>query len=169
MSANDIHYTAMQMKKHDVFLSLGTNLGNKEKNLTTAIELLEKTVGNIICQSSFLFTEPWGFESDNAFLNAALHIGTTLTPTQLLDTTQEIEKTMGRTSKSAGGQYEDRLIDIDILLYDRQRIDTERLTVPHPLMLQRQFVTEPLSQILPDYAEVVASILQQANNTASTR
>ena len=162
MPANDKHYPEMQIEKHEVFLSLGTNLGEKEKNLTTAIEFLEKTVGNIICQSSFLFTEPWGFESGNTFINAAVHIRTSLTPMQLLDATQQIERKMGRTSKSLDNRYEDRLIDIDILLYDRQYIATERLSVPHPLMLKRQFVTEPLSQILPDYAEMVNSILQQS-------
>ena len=154
---------------HLVYLSLGTNLGNREENMRRALRQLSLCVGPLERVSSFIETEPWGFQSSHRFLNACCSLRTGLSPMALLEATQRIERELGRKEKSINGGYHDRLIDIDILLYDRQRIDTGRLTVPHPLMLQRQFVTEPLSQILPDYAEVVASILHQANNTASTR
>ena len=133
-----------------VFLGLGTNLGNKIENLTRAIEALSLALGTCKAQSSFLETEPWGFESDNGFLNCVAAFDTELTPTELLDTTERIERELGRTVKSTGGNYHDRLIDIDILLYGNTVIESERLTIPHPLMHQRDFVLAPLAEIAPD-------------------
>ena len=134
---------------HTVYLGLGTNLGNKEGNLHKAIELLEECAGKVLRVSSFLATEPWGFKSDNGFLNAAVCIETVLDPFELLDVTQYIERIMGRKEKSVGGAYHDRIIDIDILLYDSLAISSDTLTVPHPLMKERKFVMEPLREILP--------------------
>lgn len=132
---------------HLTYLSLGTNLGDKEANLHAAIRMIGERVGNVIRQSSFLATEPWGFESKNGFLNAAVCVETSLTPTQLLATTQEIERDMGRTEKSHNAVYHDRIIDIDILLYDDISITTPTLTIPHPLMEKRDFVMIPLREI----------------------
>ena len=137
------------MKKR-IYLGLGTNLGDRQENLTRAIEALSLALGTCKAQSSFLETEPWGFESDNGFLNCVVAFDTELTPTELLDTTERIERELGRTVKSTGGNYHDRLIDIDILLYGNTVIESERLTIPHPLMHLRDFVLMPLTEIAPD-------------------
>ena len=134
---------------HLVYLSLGTNLGNKEENLRTAMTLIEEQVGTITSQSALYASAPWGFDSENTFLNNAIAVETSLTPEELLSTTQRIEHTLGRTHKSVDGQYSDRLIDIDILLYDDVVMHTPSLTLPHPLMHRRLFVLEPLSEIAP--------------------
>ena len=134
---------------HLVYLSLGTNLGNKEENLRTAMTLIEEQVGTITSQSALYASAPWGFNSENTFLNNAISVETSLTPEELLSTTQRIEHTLGRTHKSVDGQYSDRLIDIDILLYDDVVMHTPSLTLPHPLMHRRLFVLEPLSEIAP--------------------
>lgn len=130
------------------YIGLGTNIGNKRRNLITAAALLAERAGDVLSISSFYETEPWGFESDNTFLNAALLLETELEPLQLLFLTQEIEKEMGRTQKSDGA-YHDRIIDLDILLYDLCVINDAALVVPHPLMHKRQFVMEPLAEIAP--------------------
>jgi len=134
---------------HLVYLSLGTNMGNKEENLRTAMTLIEEQVGTITSQSALYASAPWGFNSENTFLNNAIAVETSLTPEELLSTTQRIEHTLGRTHKSVDGQYSDRLIDIDILLYDDVVMHTPSLTLPHPLMHRRLFVLEPLSEIAP--------------------
>ena len=132
------------------YLGLGTNIGNKKENLTRAIEALSLALGPCTAQSSFIETAPWGFESENSFLNCAVAFETMLQPVELLDTTERIERGLGRTAKSTGGAYHDRVIDIDILLYGNAVIDTPRLTIPHPLMHLRDFVLEPLEQIAPE-------------------
>ena len=130
-----------------VYLGLGTNLGNKEANLRTAIHKLQKRIGKQVSLSSFYETAPWGFESDHSFLNAAIGLETSLSPIEILHITQEIEKELGRTKKSVNGSYSDRLIDIDILLYDTLVLQTPELTIPHPLMTERDFVMNPLIEI----------------------
>ena len=133
-----------------VYLGLGTNIGNRNENLTRAIEALSLALGPCTAQSSFIETAPWGFDSDNSFLNCAVAFETELLPKELLDTTERIERELGRTMKSNGGIYHDRVIDIDILLYDSIIVETPRLTIPHPLMHKRDFVLEPLEQIAAD-------------------
>lgn len=130
------------------FLSLGSNLGDKKSNLQKAINMLGERAGEVLAVSSFIETEPWGFVSDNAFLNACVKIDTALTPQELLAVTQEIEKALGRTHKSDGGKYCDRPIDIDILLYGDIVVDDENLKIPHPHMYERDFVTVPLKEIM---------------------
>ena len=132
---------------HRVFLSLGSNLGDKEANIRKAISLIGERVGLVLRQSSLISTEPWGFESDNRFVNAAVLCETMLSPREVLLATQQIERELGRTHKSVGGHYADRLIDIDILLYDDLRVDEPDLQIPHPLMLKRDFVMIPLREI----------------------
>lgn len=133
-----------------VYLGLGTNLGDKEKNLRDAIANIEERVGNIHSLSAFYATEPWGFESDNGFLNAAICVESTLSPDELLTLTQQIEREIGRTAKSVNHTYADRLIDIDLLMYNDLILNTPTLTLPHPLMHQRRFVMEPLAEIAPN-------------------
>ena len=111
--------------------------------------MLSLALGTYTSLSSFIETEPWGFESQNSFLNCVVAFRTTLPPMELLETTEKIERELGRTAKSNGGVYHDRIIDIDILLYGNETINTERLTVPHPLMHERNFVLTPLCEIAP--------------------
>ena len=133
---------------HTVYFSLGSNLGDKKQNLSTAIKLMEEQIGVLLRQSAFLETEPWGFQSDNSFVNAAICMETSLEPLEVLAETQKIERAMGRTHKSVNRDYHDRIIDIDILLYDDLNISTPQLTIPHPLMEERDFVMIPLREIL---------------------
>ena len=133
-----------------LYLSLGTNLGDRQKNLTCALELIGREVGTVVSASDPIETEPWGFESPNSFLNIAIKVDTTLQPTEVLHATQEIERKLGRTRKTTDGEYHDRLIDIDILLYDDLVMNTPELTIPHPLMYEREFVMKPLLQIAPE-------------------
>lgn len=133
---------------HKVYFSLGSNLGDKEGNIREAINRIGELIGEVDRQSTLLITEPWGFESDNSFVNAAVRCITTLSPFEILHLTQDIERAMGRTVKSSDGQYHDRIIDIDILMYDDIHITTPELTLPHPLIKERDFVMIPLSEIL---------------------
>lgn len=133
---------------HKVYFSLGSNLGDKEGNIREAIRRIGELIGEVDRQSTLLATEPWGFESDNTFVNAAIRCTTSLSPFEILNITQDIERAMGRTHKSVDGQYHDRIIDIDILIYDDLHITTPQLTLPHPLMKERDFVMIPLKEIL---------------------
>ena len=134
------------------YLGLGTNLGDKEANLHTAIREIGERVGRVTRVSSFLTTEPWGFVSENRFLNAVVEVESESSPMEVLLCTQAIEHRMGRTRKSTDGAYADRLIDIDILLCftpegESVSIDTPELRLPHPQISRRPFVTEPLKQL----------------------
>ena len=145
-----------------VYLSLGSNLGNRQQLMGRAIEKIKEQIGTVVRQSALFETEPWGFSSPNKFLNAAVCVETNLTPRQLLQATQSIERQLGRKHKTPASshprtlspsspctpQYSDRPIDIDILLYDNLRVDEPDLQIPHPLMHQRDFVMKPLRQIL---------------------
>lgn len=135
---------------HTVYLGLGTNLGDKEANLRMAVEEIAERIGEVTSQSAFYASEPWGFQSEHSFLNVVCRICTNCSPEEILSITQDIERSLGRLKKSVGGIYSDRLIDIDILLYDNLHIDTPELTIPHPLMWQRDFVMIPLREIAPD-------------------
>ena len=132
------------------YIGLGSNLGDKEANISTAVRLLRDKAGKVVSLSSLFKTAPWGFDSQNDFVNAALCLETDFSPLHLLDVTKAIEIQMGRTSKSSGGEYHDRIIDIDILMIEGIAMDTPELTLPHPLMHKRAFVLEPMMEIAPD-------------------
>ena len=147
-----MHCLFSMIDKHKVFLGLGSNLGDREENIRKAISLIGERVGLVIRQSSLIETEPWGFESDNKFLNAVILCETTLTPRQVLRATQKIERELGKLRKHSTRRtplsiYHDRPIDIDILLYDDLTIDEPDLKIPHPLMHERDFVMIPLKEI----------------------
>lgn len=129
---------------------MGTNLGDKRKNIAEAIKNIGELVGDVVRQSALYETEPWGFRSDNRFVNAAVCVDTQLSPRRLLEVTQRIEREMGRTLKSDGGEYHDRIIDIDILLYGDLHINEPDLKIPHPLMHERDFVMTPLNEIMEE-------------------
>lgn len=135
-------------KPHTVYLSLGSNLGDRHATMRRAIALIGERVGAVDRQSSFIETEPWGFQSSNRFLNMCVRVLTQLSPRELLDETKQIERQLGRTRKSVDGQYHDRPIDIDILMYDDLHIDQPDLVLPHPHMHERDFVMIPLREIL---------------------
>ena len=122
-------------------------MGDRERNLRKAIRLITDRVGQVTRQSSFIETEPWGYESSNRYMNAAVRCETTKTPREVLLLTQQIERDLGRKTKSVSGGYADRTIDIDILLYDELTVDEPDLKIPHPLMHQRDFVMIPLREI----------------------
>ncbi|MBP5799679.1 MAG: 2-amino-4-hydroxy-6-hydroxymethyldihydropteridine diphosphokinase [Prevotella sp.] len=142
----------MRKKVHKVYLGLGSNLGRRRSLLKQAIQQIGERVGEVIRQSSFIETEPWGFESKHKFLNGVILCETDKSPREVLVLTQQIERELGRTNKSTDSgllspDYSDRKIDIDILLYDDITIDEPDLKIPHPLMEQRDFVMKPLNEI----------------------
>lgn len=141
-------------RTHRVFLGLGSNLGDREEAIRKAIGLIGERIGTVLRQSSLIESEPWGFESENRFLNGVILVETTCSPRELLKATQQIERDLGRTKKSAHAsrltshaRYHDRPIDIDILLYDELHVDEPDLKIPHPLMHDRPFVMDPLQEI----------------------
>lgn len=137
------------------YLGIGTNLGDRTNNLTRAVALINAQVGVVLTCSSFIETAPWGFTSNHHFLNAVLKVDTPFAPDELLRTTQSIEKQLGRDHKTVDGNYTDRVIDIDILLYEDITMNTPELTIPHPYILQRDFVYIPLGEIAPEVLEAL--------------
>ena len=133
---------------YQVYLSLGTNLGNRKRNIREAIDKIGELIGVVKRQSALYETKPWGYSSPNDFINACVLVLTPMAPRQVLEATQRIEREMGRTLKSVDGEYHDRIIDIDILMIDDLVINEPDLHVPHPLMEERDFVMTPLKEIL---------------------
>lgn len=135
---------------HDIYLALGSNLGDKKKNIDLAIAQIELHIGRVTALSSLYETLPVGFDSENSFLNAACRVSTRLQPLEVLESTQLIEKELGRKSKSVNETYSDRIIDIDLLLFDNEIIEYPHLVIPHPHLHERDFVLTPLEEIAPD-------------------
>ncbi|WP_294530598.1 2-amino-4-hydroxy-6-hydroxymethyldihydropteridine diphosphokinase [uncultured Fusobacterium sp.] len=136
-------------KWHKVYLSLGSNMGDKRENLLEAIKRvgeLENT--EVVKSSTILETEPFGYIEQDNFLNACLEVKTLLTPQEFLSSILKIELDMGRVREIKWGP---RVIDIDILFYDAEIIQEDNLAVPHPWICEREFVLEPLSEIAPNY------------------
>ena len=131
-----------------VYIGLGSNLGDREKNIKTAIRLLQSQHFVVDKISTLIETEPVGFLDQEKFLNAVLKGTTPLSPVDLLWHTQSIEKKLGRMRTIPNGP---RTIDIDILLYDHEQISTPQLTIPHPRMWERDFVLGPLKEIEPNF------------------
>lgn len=123
-------------------------MGDRKGNIKLAIKQISELIGPVVRQSALIETAPWGFNSANTFINAAVCSETSLSPREVLQATQGIERALGRTTKSIDGQYHDRLIDIDILLYDDLHVNEPGLVIPHPHMNKRQFVMQPLSEII---------------------
>lgn len=137
---------------HQVYLGLGSNLGDRETTVQEAVKLIDERVGHVARRSSLIETEPWGFQSENKFLNAVILCETSLTPRQVLMATQKIERELGKrkahaTERRQKAMFKDRPIDIDILLYDDLKVDEPDLKIPHPLMHERDFVMQPLNEI----------------------
>jgi len=131
-----------------LYVLLGGNLGDKRKVFSEASAMLLEQVGKITAQSAIYETEPWGFESADYFWNQVLEFSTALSPEEVLHQTQQIEFLLGRTCKAV--QYDSRIIDIDILFYGDQVIESDNLTVPHPRIQERKFVLVPLCEVAPE-------------------
>ena len=134
------------------YLSLGSNLGNREQTLQEAVQRIGQQIGTVTRCSSFFYSEPWGFESEHPFCNLCCCVETSMAPMDVLTATQAIERELGRIQKSVNGQYSDRSIDIDIIrAFDDQQKEIVSndplLTIPHPLYQQRDFVLIPLREI----------------------
>jgi len=132
-----------------VILSLGTNQGNKLENLNIAIKKLS-LLGEILTVSSIYQTPPWGFKSDD-FYNMALSLKTEIEAEQLIEKLQAIETSLGREKKQASEGYQARPLDIDIIFYNNDILDSKNLTIPHPRMQERKFVLIPIIEIISNF------------------
>jgi 2-amino-4-hydroxy-6-hydroxymethyldihydropteridine diphosphokinase len=139
----------------EVSILLGGNQGDKHKIFSATRKLIGEMIGEIKVLSSVYESEPWGFVSD-LFWNQALILESVLPPDEILTYALEIENLMGR--KRLSDSYESRPIDIDLMLYDNLRINSPRLTIPHPLMAQRRFMLVPLAEIAPEKIHPVTGL-----------
>ncbi|MFC4211142.1 2-amino-4-hydroxy-6-hydroxymethyldihydropteridine diphosphokinase [Pedobacter lithocola] len=154
----------MALEHTIAYLLLGGNLGDRQKNLQLAIELLEKEAGEVLSVSSIYETAAWGKEDQPDFLNQAVEISTKFNALQLLNIALEIELKLGRIRKEKWGE---RLIDIDLILFGNEVINIEgKLQIPHPQMQNRGFVMKPLAEIAPNVKHPILgkTILEIAEN-----
>lgn len=135
---------------HTITILLGTNLGNKKRNLKDAAIYIESSIGSICQRSSMYESVPWGFQSNNNFLNQAIQVKSQLKPNEILKACKSIEQKMGREITDSM-VYTDRIIDIDILFYDDLVLNTLELTIPHPKLHERSFVLIALCEIMPEF------------------
>jgi 2-amino-4-hydroxy-6-hydroxymethyldihydropteridine diphosphokinase len=140
------------MHQERVFIALGSNIEPRKDFMDKAIAAIQ-TFGELVNASSIIETEPFGFESETNFLNAVIEIKTDLSPRALLINLQEIEKKLGRKSKSQNKNYSSRTIDLDILYYGKQILVSPELTIPHPEIFNRDFVLIPLQEIAGDFVD----------------
>ena len=132
----------------ELYLSLGANIGQREQTIQSALSLLSQQLGPMLRVSDYYYSEPWGFDSENAFCNCCACFDTELEPHEILRITQQVERELGRNHKSVQRIYHDRTIDIDIILYGSVELNTPELTIPHPLYREREFVMIPLREVL---------------------
>lgn len=132
------------------YIALGSNLDDPRHQLLEVIRRMRIAGLQVYSIAPFVETHPVGFASEHLFLNSVVAVHTVATPEELLAQLQEIEREMGRRHKSHDGIYSDRVIDLDILIYDQRVVTTPELTIPHPRMCERAFVLQPLSYIAPE-------------------
>jgi len=141
-----------------IFLSLGSNIENRYKFIKLSIDEIQHKLGNVIKMSEIFETQSWSY-NDNPYLNCVIEIESSLSPLDLLTECQNIELLLGRNSKTVlkngKPQYSARIIDVDILFYENEIINTPELTIPHPLLHLRNFVLKPMIQIAPDFIHPV--------------
>ncbi len=138
-----------------VVLHIGSNLGNRSLYLENACAEIRKEIGEIVSQSSIYQTEAWGVTDQPAFLNQALVVQSTSSPQFLLTQLKKIELRLGRKLREKWYQRE---IDIDIIFYDNEIVNSERLTIPHPLYKERNFVLIPLLEIIPEWIDPISKL-----------
>jgi 2-amino-4-hydroxy-6-hydroxymethyldihydropteridine diphosphokinase len=144
----------MAKKKHTAYLLTGGNIEPRYDLIRQAAVMIDILAGSLYKCSSVYESEAWGFEADRKFLNQILCIETYLAPVELLECVLEIETKLGRI-RNRNGQFESRRMDIDILYFDNEIIDTPRLVVPHPRLHMRRFTLMPLAEIAPDFVHPV--------------
>jgi len=137
----------------EVYLILGSNIGDRKNYLEQAISMIKEAIGMIQTKSSLYETVPWGFDDKNNFLNQVIKVETSLQPEDILKEILQIEKIIGRIRSGKG--YSSRVIDIDILFYNKEIIHSENLVIPHPLMHERKFVLGPLAEIAGQFIHPV--------------
>lgn len=147
------YFAKKYLMNNQVYLLIGGNLGDRLKLLKEARRRIERHIGKIRQESSIYETAAWGFEAENDFLNQVLVVKTDLKPLEVLDKCQEIEYKLDRVRTGSG--YQSRTMDIDILFYNDEIIQNERLTIPHPKLHLRRFTLEPLVEISPEYIHPV--------------
>lgn len=133
-----------------IVLLLGSNMGNKAQNLKDAIQLIEKNISKIVQKSSVYETEPWGNSDQDSFYNQAVLMYSSIAPNELLQKCQSIELQLGR-DRAKEQKWSSRTIDIDILIYGNQIINTPNLKVPHPELPNRNFALIPLMELMPEF------------------
>lgn len=158
---------------NSVYLSLGSNIGNRINNLVNAVKKL-KPKGENFSFSSVYETSPWGFETEYFFLNMVIGFQTSLNETALLSFLLETEKELGRKRNPDLNGYESRIIDIDILYFNNEILNSELITIPHPRLNQRKFVLIPLCELTPDYIHPVdkksnSQLLFECKDTSDVR
>ncbi len=159
------------MRKSQVVLLLGGNLGNRVQNLSKALEALQQDIGTVQKKSSIYETAAWGITDQPNFLNQVVIIKTHLTAQEVIKKIFIIEKQLGRERLIKMGP---RLIDIDILFYDNKIIEEENLIIPHPRIQERKFVLEPLNEIIPNYIHPIINksvqlLLQECTDTLNVK
>lgn len=143
------------MIEKELFILLGTNLGEKFQNLETARQEIEKSIGNITEASGIYETAAWGITDQPSFLNQVLQVTTELKPLNILEIALKIEEKMGRIREQKWGA---RLIDIDILYFGKKIFKNKILTIPHPFLQERKFTLAPLTEIAPDFLHPVLKV-----------
>ena len=157
---------------NQIYLLTGGNLGDRYSLLERAKKIIVEKIGEIIKESSIYETMPWGFNSEQNFLNQVFNVSTDLSPKEILNKCFEIEKELGRVRQSE--QYSSRTIDIDILFYNDEIIHEQELIIPHERLHKRRFTLEPLVEIAPDLIHPVikkslSDILKECNDTSEVR
>ncbi len=137
----------------DVFFLTGSNLGNRLRNIQSALEIIQLRIGNIKCSSHIYETEPWGYISKNIFYNQCLQVATGIIPEEIMEIIREIEFDAGR--KEHNENYSDRRLDIDVLFYGNEIISTEKIEIPHPRVHLRRFALTAMAEIAPQYVHPV--------------
>ena len=143
------------------YLNIGSNIGDRRDNLYRAVVALSAGTGGCAL-SAVVESEPWGFESDNRFLNLGVRVTSGLAPQEMLDRIHDIERSLGSaTHRDSNNGYIDRSVDIDIMAIDDQVIDTPSLQVPHPHLPERDFFLRPMSQLDPQWHHPVTGFTAQ--------
>lgn len=153
--ANRINFLILQQKFYNIkmnfaYLLLGGNMGDREAVIAKAAEFIHASCGKIIRKSSLYESEPWGFETNNQFVNQVILIETVMDAGDLLQNLLNIELLLGRV-RNQSNTYASRLIDIDILFFNDEVINIENLKIPHPLLHERRFTMAPLKEIAENF------------------